>query len=120
VAGVGHLLLETWSTPAPSEWAAIIALGLLPMGLALYLLDYGIKHGELQALGAASYAEPFLGAILVALLGRGELGWSLLWAGILIVGGAALAARGVWGTVAPTGTAGGEKVRLAETGKNPR
>jgi drug/metabolite transporter (DMT)-like permease len=64
--------------------------------LALYLWDYGIKRGDLQALGAASYVEPFLGAALVAMLGQGELGWTLFWAGVLIVGGAVLASRGVW------------------------
>lgn len=94
-AGVGHLAFESWVTPDPAGWAAILGLGLLPTGLALYLWDHGIKRGDLQALGAASYVEPFLGAALVALLGRGELGWPLLWAGVLIVGGAILAARGV-------------------------
>jgi drug/metabolite transporter (DMT)-like permease len=95
-AGIGHLAFERWVPPDPVGWAAILALGLLPTGLALYLWDHGIKRGDLQALGAASYAEPFLGAALVGLLGRGELGWPLLWAGVLIVGGAALAARNTW------------------------
>lgn len=101
VAGLAHLLFEDWVAPSATEWAVIAALGLLPMGLALYLWDHGVKRGDLQALGASSYAEPFLGALLIVLLGQGELGWPLLWAGVLIVGGAALAARGVWGEETP-------------------
>jgi drug/metabolite transporter (DMT)-like permease len=95
-AGVGHLLLETWVTPSPAELAAVVALGLLPIGLALYLWDHGIKRGDLQALGVFSYVEPLLGVVLVVLLGRGDFGWSLVGAGVLIVGGATLAARSAW------------------------
>jgi drug/metabolite transporter (DMT)-like permease len=95
-AFVAHLMFESWTPPTPSEWAAIVALGLLPIGLALYLWDYGIKRGDVQAIGALSYVEPFLGAVLVTLLGRGDLSWSLCAAGILIVGGAAVAARSIW------------------------
>lgn len=95
-AGVGHLLFERWVTPSPHEWAAIVALGLLPIGLALYLWDHGIKRGDLQALGVFSYVEPFLGVALVVMLGQGDFGWSLIGAGMLIVGGATLAARSAW------------------------
>ena len=96
VAGLGHLLFETWAMPSAGEWAAIVALGLLPIGLALYLWDHGIKRGDLQALGVFSYVEPFLGVVLVVMLGRGDFGWSLVVAGVLIVGGATLAARSAW------------------------
>ena len=96
VAGIGHLLFEKWAMPSAGEWAAIVALGLLPIGLALYLWDHGIKRGDLQALGVFSYVEPFLGVVLVVMLGRGDFGWSLVVAGVLIVGGATLAARSAW------------------------
>ena len=96
MAGLGHLLFETWAMPSAGEWAAIVALGLLPIGLALYLWDHGIKRGDLQALGVFSYVEPFLGVVLVVMLGRGDFGWSLVVAGVLIVGGATLAARSAW------------------------
>ena len=96
VAGIGHLLFEKWAMPSAGEWAAIVMLGLLPIGLALYLWDHGIKRGDLQALGVFSYVEPFLGVVLVVMLGRGDFGWSLVVAGVLIVGGATLAARSAW------------------------
>ena len=93
VAGLAHLLFESWIWPTLGEWTAIVTLGLLPIGLALYLWDYGIKAGDIQALGAFSYVEPLLGAGLVALIAGGELGWTLLVSGVLLGGGAALAAR---------------------------
>ena len=100
VAGLGHLLFETWVTPSPEQWAAIVALGALPMGLALYCWDHGVKHGDLQALAAFSYSEALLATILVVVLGRGAPSWPLLWSGVLIIGGALLAARGMWHPVA--------------------
>ena len=96
VLGFTHLLLEDWVPPAASEWAAIAGLGIVPMGVAIYFWDYGIKRGDIQALGAFSYAEPFIGATLVALFTNGVLGWDLLWSGALVLGGAALASASLW------------------------
>jgi drug/metabolite transporter (DMT)-like permease len=91
-----HAAVEDWVPPAPAEWAAIAALGILPMGLAIYLWDFGIKHGDIQALGAFAYVEPFIGAALVALFTNGVLGLDLLWSGALVVGGAAIASTSLW------------------------
>jgi drug/metabolite transporter (DMT)-like permease len=91
-----HYRLEQWVPPTQTEWAAIAALGLLPMGLALYFWDFGVKHGDIQALGAFSYVEPFIGALLVAGFARGVLAPEMLWSGALVVGGAALASRSLW------------------------
>ena len=96
LSGLGHLLFEAWIPPSAPEWVAIAALGAFPMGLALYFWDFGLKRGDLQALGGLSYFEPFLGALFVVLVGQGDLRISMVWAGILVVGGAALASRGVW------------------------
>jgi drug/metabolite transporter (DMT)-like permease len=91
-----HASFETWVAPTGGEWLAVAALGVLPMGLALYLWDHGVKRGDIQALGAISYVEPFIGAALVALVGRGELSPSLVAAGALVVAGAATASRGLF------------------------
>jgi drug/metabolite transporter (DMT)-like permease len=96
LAGIGHLTFETWVTPSNGQIGAIVALGLLPMGLALYCWDYGVKRGDIQALGAASYVEPLIGAFLVVALGQGQLLWSMVLAGMLIVGGSILAAGSLW------------------------
>jgi drug/metabolite transporter (DMT)-like permease len=87
--------------PTREEWAAIAALGILPMGLAIYCWDYGVKHGDIQALGAFAYVEPFVGAVLVALFANGVLGLDLLWSGALVVGGAAIASTGLWRPAQP-------------------
>ena len=97
VAGLGHLWLEEWVQPGASEWIAVAALGILPMGLAILFWDFGVKKGDIQALGAFSYVEPFIGGLLVALFTGASLGWSLIWSGCLVVGGAVLASWGLWG-----------------------
>lgn len=91
-----HAGLETWVTPSPAEWAAIAGLGILPMGLAIYFWDHGIKRGDIQALGAFAYVEPFIGAVLVALFAKGMLDASLLLPGVLVIGGAMLASANLW------------------------
>lgn len=96
LAGAGHLAIETSVAPSISEWIAIFALGALPMGLALYFWDYGVKRGDIQALGGISYFEPFLGALFVVVTGQGDFRLSIIWAGVLVVGGAALASRSLW------------------------
>jgi drug/metabolite transporter (DMT)-like permease len=96
VAGLAHLALEDWVQPSMQEWVAVALLGMLPMGLAIFLWDYGVKKGDIQALGAFSYVEPFIGALLVALLAGAALEWNLLWSGCLVVGGAVLASRSLW------------------------
>ena len=59
VAGAAHFGLENWSPPSMADWAAIAALGAFPMGLALFFWDFGVKRGDIQALGAFSYVEPY-------------------------------------------------------------
>lgn len=93
-----HIGLETWVAPSLSEWAAIAGLGILPMGLAIYFWDHGIKRGDIQALGAFAYVEPFIGAMLVALFTAGVLDASLLLPGLLVIGGAVLASASLWGS----------------------
>ncbi|WP_337269650.1 DMT family transporter [Oryzifoliimicrobium ureilyticus] len=91
-----HLTLETWVAPTPLEWIAIAGLGVFPMGLAIYLWDYGLKKGDMQALGAFSYVEPFIGAVFVAICTGVALTLSLLWSGLLVVAGAVIASASLW------------------------
>lgn len=96
VSFCGHFAVETWVQPEPSALLAMAALGIFPMGLAIYFWDYGLKRGDIQALGAFSYVEPFIGAVLVALFAHGVLELSLLWSGLLVVGGAVCASANLW------------------------
>ncbi|HET6621370.1 MAG TPA: DMT family transporter [Dongiaceae bacterium] len=80
----------------PWEWAAVVALGLGPVGLAFFVWDYGVKHGDIKALGACSYASPLLSTLLLILAGKAEATTTVLVACLLIVGGALIASRDLW------------------------
>ncbi|MDX3929738.1 MAG: EamA family transporter [Shinella sp.] len=89
-----HLLLETTVWPASGfEWLAIAGLGLLPVGAAFYAWDFGVKNGDIQILGAASYAAPLLSTLVLILSGFAEPSWRIAAACLLVTGGAVLAAK---------------------------
>ncbi len=91
---LAHLSLEETLWPANGLGvAAILGLGLGPVGLAFYVWDIGVKQGDLQLLGVASYAAPMLSTIALIVAGVAQPRWSLLIAAVLITGGALLAAR---------------------------
>lgn len=94
LSGIAHVGFETTAWPVTlAGWGAVIALGLGPVGLAFYLWDIGVKHGDIQMLGVASYAAPLLSTAVLVLAGFAEPGPVLIVATALITGGAALAAR---------------------------
>ena len=88
-----HMVLETTIWPENAgQWLAVIGLGLFPVGLAFYAWDFGVKKGNIQVLGAASYAAPLLSTIVLLVFGFGEPGWRVIAACLLVTGGAVLAA----------------------------
>ncbi len=94
LAATCHLALEQTVWPADLwQWLAIAGLGLGPVGLAFFVWDYGVKHGDIQVLGASSYAAPLLSTILLLALGYGQFSWTIAAACVLITGGAAIAAK---------------------------
>ena len=89
-----HLMLETTVWPQTSfEWLAVAGLGLLPVGAAFYAWDFGVKNGDIQILGAASYAAPLLSTLVLILTGFAEPAWRIGLACLLVTGGAVLAAK---------------------------
>jgi drug/metabolite transporter (DMT)-like permease len=66
-AALLHLLLETWVQPQGiSQWQAIAGLGLGPLGLAFYIWDEGMKHGDILRLGLGTLSPKLvLAAVLV-------------------------------------------------------
>lgn len=89
-----HLALEETVWPQGAlGWAAIIGLGLGPVGAAFFTWDIGMKRGDIQLLGVASYAAPLLSTIALIAGGKAEAHPVLLVAAVLITGGAALATR---------------------------
>ncbi len=95
VLSVGaHLALETTAWPDQlSGWLSIAGLGLGPVGLAFYTWDIGVKTGDIQLLGTASYAAPLLSTIILIMAGLASASFSLALAAVLITSGALLAAR---------------------------
>ena len=97
LALIAHLLFERTYVPQGAEWLALLVLGLGPVGAAFYLWDYGVKHGDIKALGALSYMTPLLSTLLLVLFGHGEPSLRLGLACLLVVGGAVLASLELWG-----------------------
>ncbi|WP_412058873.1 DMT family transporter [Bartonella sp. DGB2] len=77
----------------PSQWWALFLLGLFPVGLAFYCWDHGVKHGNIQLLGAASYATPLLSTCALILVGQATASWRLFFACLLVTTGAILASK---------------------------
>ena len=94
LSGAAHLALEETVWPEGAlAWAAMIALGAGPVGLAFYLWDVGVKRGDIQLLGTASYAAPLLSTFVLIGAGYARPSASLVLAALLIAGGALIAAR---------------------------
>jgi drug/metabolite transporter (DMT)-like permease len=91
---IAHMAFEQTVWPqAASEWIAIVLLGLIPLGLAFMVWDYGVKHGDIQVLGAASYASPLLSTLVLIVAGRADVSNFTIAACLLITFGAVLAAK---------------------------
>ena len=94
LSAICHLLFETTVWPAdPLQWGAVLGLGLFPVGAAFYTWDYGVKHGDIMVLGAASYASPVLSTVVLVIAGFAPFTWPVLVACLLITMGAAVAAK---------------------------
>lgn len=89
-----HMLFEdtVWPNGALG-WASVAGLGLGPVGLAFYVWDVGVKRGDIQLLGVASYGAPLLSTLVLIVAGVAQPHPSLLIAGVFITAGALMAAR---------------------------
>lgn len=92
-AAIVHGLTEPTLIPHAMQWAALIGLGLGPVGVAFLLWDFATKHGDLALLGTLSYAAPLLSTGLLVIAGRAAFTFELCLAAALIVGGALVSAR---------------------------
>jgi len=89
---VCHWLFETTVWPeTTTQWLALLALGLGPVGAAFYVWDIGMKRGDIRFLGVASYATPVLSTLLLVAAGYAPLTFALALACGLIVLGALVA-----------------------------
>ena len=86
---------EPWIAPHASQWAATLALGIGPVGVAFFAWDHGTKRGNVSLLGTLSYAAPVLSTLLLVAIGRAHASATLLSACALVTAGAWVATRGV-------------------------
>ncbi|MDK9697588.1 MAG: EamA family transporter [Siculibacillus sp.] len=87
-----HLAFEETVWPEGAlQWAAVFGLGLFPVGLAFFVWDHGVKRGDIQVLGAASYLSPLISTLLLILAGWGTFTAPVGFAAIAITLGAAIA-----------------------------
>ena len=94
LAACATCMLETTVWPeTPSQWLAVLALGVGPVGAAFYAWDIGMKHGDIRVIGAISYATPLLSTGLLILVGFAEATATLALAAVLIAGGGLIAAK---------------------------
>ena len=94
LSAVAHVFMEDTVWPsAAMGWVSVMALGVGPVGLAFFTWDIGMKRGDIQILGVASYAAPLLSTLALIVAGRAEASPVLVLAAVMITGGAALAAR---------------------------
>ncbi len=94
LAIAAHLALEETIWPADIwQWAAVFLIGLFPLGAAFYLWDHGVKHGDIQILGAASYAAPLLSTLALIIAGYGTFTWIIAAACLAITLGALWASK---------------------------
>jgi drug/metabolite transporter (DMT)-like permease len=97
LAALCHIVFENTVWPQGStQWLALFLLGLGPVGLAFYVWDVGVKHGDIRLLGVGSYAAPLLSTLALVVAGYAEPRVTLAIAAALIAGGGLLAASGSW------------------------
>lgn len=88
-----HLAFEQTAWPAgPGGWLSVLALGVFPVGAAFFTWDIGMKKGDIQLLGVASYAAPLLSTLALVAAGFTPAEPVLGLAALLITSGAVLAA----------------------------
>lgn len=83
-----HLLTEETVWPAQSEWLALIAMGIGPLGLAFFFWKKAMQLGDPKQIGALAYLAPLSSTVVLALSGQGTLSTNSILAGILILSGA--------------------------------
>ncbi|MGI3169194.1 aromatic amino acid exporter YddG [Pseudooceanicola sp. C21-150M6] len=94
LSAILHLALEDTVWPDRTvSWLSVAGLGLGPVGLAFYTWDVGVKRGDIQLLGVASYSAPLLSTLILIMAGLAPASPRLILAALLITGGAAIAAR---------------------------
>ena len=93
LSAVTHAAFEPTVWPVSTlGWLSCIALGVGPVGIAFYVWDIGVKGGDIQVLGVASYAAPLLSTLALIVAGITSMAPTIIVAAVLIAAGAGVAA----------------------------
>ncbi len=93
LAGGLHGLTEATVVPDARAWAAMLALGAGPVGLAFVLWDRGMKRGDPRLLGTLAFATPVASTLLLAGFGLAPFTVLTVAASVLVAAGGFIAAR---------------------------
>ncbi len=92
LAGETHLMSEATVALDASAWAAVLALGLGPVGAAFVLWDRGMKRGDPRLLGTLAFATPVLSTLILAAAGLAPFTVTTVAAAALVAAGGFVAA----------------------------
>jgi len=87
LALAAHIAFETTVTPDRQALAAVLALGVGPVGAAFFLWDIAMKRGDPRLLGALAYATPVASTIILGFAGFAPLSLSTAAATLLVAAG---------------------------------
>ncbi|MBN8981529.1 MAG: EamA family transporter [Rhizobiales bacterium] len=94
LATVFHFAFEPTIWPQTlTQWGAIIALGVGPVGVAFFVWDIGMKRGDIRVLATASYATPLLSTGFLIAAGFAKPTAALALSAALIAGGGLIASK---------------------------
>ncbi len=94
LATLVHFSFETTIWPETlTQWGAVVALGIGPVGIAFFVWDIGMKRGDIRVLGAASYATPLLSTGFLMAAGFAKPTATLAIAALLIAAGGLIASK---------------------------
>ncbi len=90
---IAHLAFEPARAISGTQWLAMVAMGIGPVGAAFWLWDGGTKRGDIALLGGLSYLAPLLSTLLLVASGRAQPHWIQAIPIALLLAGAWLSLR---------------------------
>ncbi|GGC75613.1 hypothetical protein GCM10011396_23590 [Undibacterium terreum] len=85
-----HYALEGQVQISNHDWILIVCQGLGPMGMAFYLWDFGMRHGDTRILGVLAYTIPVLSTVVLSIVTGREITVSIAIATSLVILGGIL------------------------------
>lgn len=88
-----HTVTGEWVAPGGTAWAAMLAMGAGPVGIAFALWDVGMKRGDPRLLGTLAFATPVLSTLLLVGAGLAPFTAATVVAAVLVAMGGFVATR---------------------------